>query len=70
MSRVSEYESWPFGGVKPSSDYLAELVVTFRCCVADLVDDADRERMTAAERLLVGEPGSACASAGAVGTTA
>lgn len=54
-SRVSEYESWPFGGVKPSMDYLAGLAVTFRCRIADLVDDADREHLTAAERLLVGE---------------
>jgi hypothetical protein len=37
-------------------DYLAGLAVTFRCRLADLVDDADREHLTAAERLLVDEP--------------
>ncbi|WP_419707719.1 hypothetical protein [Promicromonospora sp. NFX87] len=55
-SRVSEYESWPFGGVKPPMEYLAGLAVTFRCQITDLVDGADREHLTAAELLLVGEP--------------
>jgi hypothetical protein len=61
-SRVSEYESWPFGGVKPPMEYLAGLAVTFRCQVTDLVDDADREYLTAAELLLVGEPQVSAAS--------
>jgi tetratricopeptide (TPR) repeat protein len=55
-SRVSEYESWPQGGTKPPLEYLAGLALTFGrgCTVADLVDDVDREHLSAAERLLVG----------------
>lgn len=53
-SRVSEYESWPYGGTKPPLEYLAGLALTFGrgCTVADLVDGVDREHLSAAERLL------------------
>ncbi|MEU4387491.1 hypothetical protein [Promicromonospora sp. NPDC023805] len=54
-SRVSEWESWPFGGSRPSLEVLAALAATFGhgCVVADLLDEADLDRMSAAERRLV-----------------
>ncbi|WP_454855252.1 hypothetical protein [Promicromonospora soli] len=54
-SRVSEWESWPFGGTRPSLEVLAALASAFGhgCVVADLLDEADLQRMSAAERRLV-----------------
>jgi hypothetical protein len=54
-SRVSEWESWPFGGTRPSLEVLAALAATFGhgCVVADLLDEADLDRMSASERRLV-----------------
>jgi hypothetical protein len=54
-SRVSEWESWPFGGTRPSLEVLAALASAFGqgCVVADLLDEADLDRMSDAERRLV-----------------
>lgn len=54
-SRVSEWESWPFGGSRPSLEILAALAAAFGhgCVVSDLLDDADLDRMSVAERRLV-----------------
>lgn len=54
-SRVSEWESWPFGGTRASLEVLAALAAAFGhgCVVADLLDEADLDRMSAAERRLV-----------------
>lgn len=50
VSRVSEYELWPYGGTRPPLKYLIGLAHTFGCSVADLVDDADQAKFTPAER--------------------
>lgn len=54
-NRVSEWESWPFGGTRPSLEVLAALASAFGhgCVVADLLDEADLDRMSDAERRLV-----------------
>ncbi|WP_129787224.1 hypothetical protein [Promicromonospora panici] len=54
-SRVSEWESWPFGGTRPSLEVLAALAAAFGhgCVVADLLDEADLQQMSDAERRLV-----------------
>jgi tetratricopeptide (TPR) repeat protein len=54
-NRVSEWESWPFGGTRPSLEVLAALASAFGhgCLVADLLDEADLDRMSEAERRLV-----------------
>jgi hypothetical protein len=68
-SRVSEWDSWPFGGSRPSLEVLAALAAAFGhgCVVSDLLDDADLDRMSAAERRLVAtkeaEPGPARSAA-------
>ncbi|MFD2024033.1 MULTISPECIES: helix-turn-helix domain-containing protein [Promicromonospora] len=51
VSRVSEYEQWPYNGTRPPSlKYLIDLAHTFGCTVADLVDNADLAKFTPAER--------------------
>ena len=54
-NRVSEWESWPFGGTRPSLEVLAALAAAFGhgCVAADLLDEADLDRMSEAERRLV-----------------
>ncbi|MEV0949452.1 hypothetical protein [Promicromonospora sp. NPDC050249] len=54
-SRISKWESWPHGGARPSLENLAALALTFGhgCTVADLLDDADLEHFSPAERQLV-----------------
>ncbi|MCE7002226.1 hypothetical protein LWC34_05200 [Kibdelosporangium philippinense] len=53
-SRVSEYESWPHGGVQPSVRYLANLAVVFGhgCTLSQLVDADDLEQFGPADRIL------------------
>ncbi|WP_454859607.1 helix-turn-helix domain-containing protein [Promicromonospora soli] len=53
VSRVSEYEAWPYGGTEPPLHYLTRLARTFGCDVTDLVDDADLERLSPADRAFV-----------------
>lgn len=50
-SRISRWESWPFGGSHPSLEALAGLALTLGhgCTLADLVDDDDRQHLSAAE---------------------
>ncbi|WP_419707953.1 hypothetical protein [Promicromonospora sp. NFX87] len=54
-TRVSKWESWPFGGAQPSPEHLAGLVLAFGhgCTVADLVDEDDLSTYSLAERQLV-----------------
>ncbi|WP_460702066.1 helix-turn-helix domain-containing protein [Myceligenerans halotolerans] len=54
-SRVSEWESWPYGGTKPSLTILGALARTFGngCTVSDLLDDADQELFSLAELMVV-----------------
>jgi hypothetical protein len=54
-SRVSEWESWPYGGTKPSLTILGALARTFGhgCTVSDLLDDADREQLSPADLMVV-----------------
>ena len=69
-NRVSEWESWPFGGSRPSLEVLAALAAAFGhgCVVSDLLDDADLDRMSVAERRLVatGEAGASQARSASV----
>ncbi|MGH3898224.1 MAG: hypothetical protein ACRDTA_08200 [Pseudonocardiaceae bacterium] len=53
--RVSEYESWPYGGSPPSLRYLARLAATFGhgCTPAQLVDADDLEQLIPADRCLL-----------------
>ncbi|MBV9141604.1 MAG: hypothetical protein JO115_11920 [Pseudonocardiales bacterium] len=53
--RVSDYENWPHGGAPPSPRYLARLAATYGhgCTVSQLVDAADLEQLTLAERHLL-----------------
>jgi hypothetical protein len=53
-NRVSEYESWPYGGTQPSVRYLANLATTFGCgCTpSQLVDADDLEHFSPADRCL------------------
>lgn len=50
-SRISRWESWPFGGSRPSLEALAGLALTLGhgCTLADLVDDDDLRHLSAAE---------------------
>jgi hypothetical protein len=50
ISRVSEYESWPYGGTQPPLKYLGGLARALGCAVTDIIDDADREHLEEAER--------------------
>jgi hypothetical protein len=55
---LSEYENWPGHGPKatgrrPTPYLLAVLAAVYDCSVADLVDLADRERLPAAELLIL-----------------
>lgn len=51
-SRVSEWESWPHGGARPSLEVLGALALVFGqgCTVADLLDEHDLAQMSEAER--------------------
>lgn len=53
--RVSEYESWPHGGSRPSLRYLARLAATFGhgCTPAQLVDADDLEYLNPSDRCLL-----------------
>lgn len=55
VSRVSEWESWPLGGAKPSPPVLSALARAFGhgCAPEDLVDDLDAEHYTPAEIELI-----------------
>lgn len=50
VSRVSEYEAWPYSGTQPPLKYLTGLAHTLGCTVADLVDNADLAEFSAADR--------------------
>lgn len=50
VPRVSEYETWPYGGTEPSLKYLTGLAHTFGCAVNDLVDPPDEENLQDATR--------------------
>jgi hypothetical protein len=55
---LSEYENWPGHGPQPSGRrptpyLLAVLAAVYDCAVTDLIDLADRERMPAAELLIL-----------------
>ncbi|WP_253870394.1 hypothetical protein [Promicromonospora umidemergens] len=54
-SRISRWESWPFGGSRPSLEALAGLALTLGhgCTLADLVDDTDRQHLSAAEKAVI-----------------
>lgn len=54
-SRVSRWESWPFGGSHPTLEALSGLALAFGhgCTLAALVDDADRRHLSAAELSVV-----------------
>lgn len=53
--RISDHEAWPYGGSPPSLHYLAELAATFGhgCTPAQLVDAADLDQLTRADRCLL-----------------
>ncbi len=50
-NRISEFETWPYGGSPPSPRYLAQLAATYGhgCTPAQLVDADDLEQLTPAE---------------------
>lgn len=50
--RISKWEAWPYGGTALDPSILAALALAFGhgCTAADLVDDADRARLTASGR--------------------
>ncbi|WP_454859605.1 helix-turn-helix domain-containing protein [Promicromonospora soli] len=50
VSRVSEYEVWPYNGRQPPLKYLTGLAHTFGCTVADLIDGADLAKFSTADR--------------------
>jgi hypothetical protein len=54
-ARISEYESWPHGGVRPTVQVLARLATVFgpSCGPGQLVDAADLAEMPDADRLLL-----------------
>jgi len=54
-ARISEYESWPHGGVRPTVQMLARLAALFgpSCDTHQLVDAADLAAMPDADRLLL-----------------
>lgn len=51
-NRISEHETWPHGGAKPSLDYLVKLAATYGhgCTPGHLIDLADLEGLEPAER--------------------
>ncbi|EWM19854.1 XRE-family transcriptional regulator [Kutzneria sp. 744] len=53
-NRVSEYESWPHGGMAPPVRYLANLAVTYGhgCTPSQLVDADDMQHLSPSDRLL------------------
>jgi hypothetical protein len=55
QNRISEWESWPYGGKQPSLLHLGCLVLAFGhgCTVADLVDDADLAHLSDVERQFI-----------------
>jgi hypothetical protein len=54
-NRVSEYETWPHGGVAPSVRYLTNLASTYGhgCTSAHLVDLEDLDHLDEADRRLI-----------------
>lgn len=54
-ARISEYESWPFGGVRPTMRYLARLAALLApsCTPEQLADASDLAAMPEADRLLL-----------------
>lgn len=52
-SRISDWESWPIGGRRPTPAMLAALAELFEVPVSDLLDAADMEAMPAADRLVL-----------------
>jgi hypothetical protein len=54
-ARISEYESWPHGGARPTVQVLARLATVFGplCSADQLVDAADLADMPDADRLLL-----------------
>ena len=57
-AHFSEYETFPGTGPepqgrKPTPRFLAELAAVYGCAMTDLVDKADRKRMTAADLLVI-----------------
>lgn len=57
QNRISEWESWPYGGRRPTLEQLGRLKRAFGpgCTVADLVDAADREHFSDADHELIGD---------------
>jgi transcriptional regulator with XRE-family HTH domain len=47
--RISDYENWPFGGVKPTLNTLSLLAQVYGTSVANLVSMDDRKAFTTAE---------------------
>jgi hypothetical protein len=58
-ARISEYESWPHGGVRPTVQVLARFATVFgpSCSPGQLVDAADLAEMPNADRLLLTRAG-------------
>lgn len=54
-SRISEYESWPYGGRPPSMRYLGNLAIVLGhgCTPSQLVDADDLAQLTPADRCLL-----------------
>jgi len=61
-SRLSEWENWPLSTRKPSVTGLCVLAEVYQCCVLDLIDFHDREKLPAPELLALGKTGTAPAS--------
>ena len=59
VPQISRWESWPFGGSRPSIESLSSLGLTFGhgCTVADLVDHDDREHLSQAELTVINATG-------------
>ncbi len=57
-TRLGEYETWPFGGRKPSLTALGVLAEVYQVAVLDLVDVHDREKFTSKELLLLSKTGT------------
>jgi hypothetical protein len=49
--RISDYEAWPAGGVKPTLGALHILAMIYRTQPIKLIDQLDRESLTDAERI-------------------
>jgi hypothetical protein len=55
-SRLSEWENWPFSTRKPPVTALFVLAEIYQARVLDLIDVHDREKLTAAELLVLDQP--------------